>query len=151
MADLTAQTEDTAPSYTDIFYGVKDPGGSPLDRKLAYQAMLNLLEENPQTGTTYTLALTDRAKLVSMNNAAANVVTVPTNAAVAFPIGSSIIIEQLGAGVTTITGDTGVTIRGGGASVSAGSGAISNRYDIVTLIKRATNTWVAQGSIGAIA
>ena len=38
MADqkLTALTEDTTPSSTDIIYSVKDPSGTPLSRKVAH-------------------------------------------------------------------------------------------------------------------
>lgn len=93
---------------------------------------------NSQTGTTYTLILSDSDKLVSMNNANANVLTIPTNASVAFPIGSNIITLQYGVGITTITGDTGVTVNG----VSAGSKALSGQYEAVLMIKIDTNTWV---------
>ena len=81
----------------------------------------------------------------------ANAYTIQANATVAHPIGTAIIVQQIGTGVTSITGATGVTLQGGGASVSAGSCAISNRYDMATCIKVATNTWVVQGSVGAIA
>ena len=40
---------------------------------------------NAQTGTTYTLALTDVAKVVSLTNAASITLTIPTDATVAFP------------------------------------------------------------------
>ena len=43
-----------------------------------------------QTGTAYTLVLADAFKLVAMNNAAANTLTVPPNSSVAFPIGTRI-------------------------------------------------------------
>ena len=38
MADtkMVDMTEDTSPASTDIVYGTKDPGGTPLDRKLTY-------------------------------------------------------------------------------------------------------------------
>jgi hypothetical protein len=39
---------------------------------------------NAQTGTTYTLVLGDAFKTVTMSNASANILTVPTNASVAF-------------------------------------------------------------------
>lgn len=151
--------DDTANPNVDPAYGDKLSLGDVSDttnnsegdtKTTTVQQALNVLEVNAQTGTTYTLALTDRAKLVSMSNASANTLTIPTNASVAFPTGTSIIVEQLGAGVTTISGDTGVTLRGGGASTSAGSCAISNQYDLATLIKRDTNVWVVQGSVGAI-
>lgn len=94
-----------------------------------------------QTGTTYTLVLNDEKKVVFMDNASANTVTIPTNAAVAFSVGAKISILQEGAGVTTIQGDTGVTLNG----VSAGSVAINNQYQAVTIMKRATDSWVAVG------
>lgn len=101
---------------------------------------------NAQTGTAFTLGLVDRKALVTMSNAAANVVTIPTNAAIALPIGSTITVAQIGAGATSITGDTGVTLNG----VSAGSGAIVAQWDEVTLYKSATNTWYVTGDIGAV-
>jgi hypothetical protein len=102
---------------------------------------------NTQTGTSYTLALTDSSKIVEMNNASANTLTIPTNASVAFPVGTMITITQYGAGTTTVTGDTGVTVNG----VSAGGGDIDARYDGVSIYKRATDEWIVQGAIGAIA
>lgn len=107
----------------------------------------DLVTENAQTGTSYTLVLTDRSKLVSMSNASANELTIPTNASVAFPVGTTIVVQQKGAGATTITGDTGVTVNG----VSAGSGDLSAQWGAVSLYKSATNTWYAMGAIGTVA
>ena len=105
------------------------------------------LTVNAQTGTAYTLALADRNGLITMNNAAANTVTIPANATTAFSVGATIRIIQLGAGVTSITGATGVTVNG----VLAGTGAIVAQYDDVRLYKIATDTWVISGSIGTVA
>ncbi len=102
---------------------------------------------NTQTGTTYTLALPDAEGIVEMNNGAANVLTIPTNASVAYDIGTIMSITQFGAGVTTVTGDTGVTVNG----VSAGGAAINNRYEGVSIYKRGTNEWIMQGSHGTVA
>lgn len=104
-------------------------------------------EINAQTGTSYTLAITDSEDIVEMDNASANVLTIPLNSAVAFPIGTIISIVQIGAGATSITGDTGVTLNG----VSAGSGAMSNAFDGVSIFKRGTNEWVVHGAIGTVA
>lgn len=105
---------------------------------------------NADTSTALTLALTDGGQTVTMNNASANVLTIPTNASVAFPFSTSnsavINVLQIGAGITTITADTGVTLNG----VSAGSGAISGQFGGVSLMKVATNTWIATGAIGAV-
>ena len=100
---------------------------------------------NSQVGTAYTLALTDANDVVEMNNAAANVLTIPTNAAVAFAVGTVISISMTGAGVTTITADTGVTLNG----TSGGSEAMANIYDGVSIYKRATDIWIIQGAIDA--
>ena len=93
---------------------------------------------NTQTGTTYTLVLTDRDKIVEMNNGSANTLTVPTNASVAFPVGTTLTVIQYGAGSTTVEGDTGVTVNG----VSAGSVAVDSQYGGVALYKRATDEWI---------
>ena len=102
---------------------------------------------NAQTGTAYTLVLADQNKKITMNNAAANTLTVPTNATVAFPVGTMIGITMLGAGTTSVTGATGVTVNG----VSAGSATISAQYTGVTLTKLATDTWLMEGNHGTVA
>lgn len=98
---------------------------------------------NAQTGTTYTLALTDRGQTVTMDNAAANTVTIPANASAAFDIGSVVTVIMKGAGTTTITGATGVTVNGS----SAGSVSISAQYQGVSLLKTGTNEWIASGAL----
>ena len=101
---------------------------------------------NAQTDTAHTLVIGDRGQTVTMDNASANTLTIPTNASVAFDTGTVIHVLQIGAGTTTITGDTGVTVNG----VSAGSGDINNQYQGVSLLKVATNTWIASGDIGTV-
>jgi hypothetical protein len=71
--------------------------------------------ENAQTGTTYTLVIGDDSKLVSMSNASSNTLTVPPNSSVAFAVGTRILIEQGGAGTTTIAAGAGVTIQSRGS------------------------------------
>jgi hypothetical protein len=94
-----------------------------------------------QTGS-YTLVLADKDKLVEMSNGSANTVTVPTNASVAFPIGTQINILQTGTG-QTLVGGSGVTINGTpGLKLRA-------QWSSATLIKRATDTWVLIGDLTA--
>jgi hypothetical protein len=97
-----------------------------------------LTGENSQTGTSYTLALSDAGKCVTMNNASANTVTIPSNSSVAFPIGTKIMITQLGAGATTIAAGSGVTLNAP-SSVSAN---INEQYGSRVIWKRATDTWL---------
>lgn len=99
---------------------------------------------NAQTGTSYTLALTDQVKLVSCSNASAFTLTVPPNSSVAFATGSQIIVYQAGAGQVTLTAGAGVTINSNGAKLK-----LTGQYAVATLIKIDTNTWVAAGNLSA--
>lgn len=92
---------------------------------------------NAQTGTSYTLVLTDAGKQVTMSNASASTLTIPPNASVAFDVGVRIQIIQLGAGAVTLTAGAGVTI----SSASTSLAMVQNQT--ATLIKQATNTWIA--------
>jgi hypothetical protein len=92
---------------------------------------------------SYTLVLADNGKLVEVNNGSANTLTVPLNSSEAFPTGATITILQTGAGQTTITPTGGVTINGTpGLKLRA-------QWSSATLIKRATDTWVAIGDLSA--
>lgn len=99
---------------------------------------------NSQTGTAYTLVLTDKGKLVRMSNAAANVLTVPPNSSVAFPVNSWVDIGQYGAGQTSIAAGAGVTIRSSGSKLKLGG-----QYSAAQLIKIANDEWHLIGDIVA--
>lgn len=107
----------------------------------------SLVEVNAQTGTSYTLVLGDASKAITMTNAAANTLNIPTNASVAFPVGTVLAVYQGGAGVTTIDAASGVTLNG----VSGGAGAVSAQYSGCSLLKIATDTWLVAGGIGTVA
>jgi hypothetical protein len=106
-----------------------------------------LLTFNAQVGASYTLVLTDRSRVVTMNNASPNTVLIPADADLEFPIGTFIRVIQIGAGTTSIDADVGVTLNG----VSGGIGAISARWDEVRLYKAAADTWYVTGDIGTVA
>ena len=103
---------------------------------------------NAQTGTTYTLAITDQKKTVTMNNASANTLTIPLNATVAFHIGAKLLVRQIGAGGTTIAATGGVTIELDANASLVMDGAQQQ----ILLHKTATDAWhaapVATGSGG---
>lgn len=105
--------------------------------------LLNSATCDAQTGTTYTLALGDANTCVTMSNAASNTLTVPTNASVALPVGTTITVEQLGAGVTTVSPATGVTFT----SLQYGSSgtqtyALAGTYDFLQFKQVSANTWL---------
>jgi len=95
---------------------------------------------NAQTGTTYTPVLADNGKLVTLSNASAITLTVPTNASVAYATGAQINIQAIGAGQVTVVGDTGVTVNGTGT-------ALRTQWSAATLVKTATDTWTLIGDI----
>lgn len=92
---------------------------------------------------SYTLVLSDRDKIVEINSASANTLTIPLNSSVAYPVGSQIQILQTGAGQTTLTPTGGVTLNG-----TPGL-KLRTQWSSATLIKRATDTWVAIGDLSA--
>ena len=98
---------------------------------------------NAQTGTSYTLALTDVAKVVSLTNAASITLTIPTNATVAFPTGTQILLYQGGAGQVTV-GGAGVTIRSQGTKLK-----MIGQYAVAGLLKVGTDEWVLFGNTAA--
>jgi hypothetical protein len=90
-----------------------------------------------------TLALVDDGTIIEMNMSGANTITVPTNSSVSFPIGTQITILQTGAGQTTVTPAGGVTIN------STPGLKLRAQWSAISLIKRATDTWVAIGDLSA--
>ena len=103
---------------------------------------------NAQTGTTYTFVLADADnKLVTASNASAQTYSIPTNANVAYPVGSQINIIAIGAGQVTInavtSGTTTVLSNGG----TAASPKLRAQYSSATCIKVATDTWYVIGDI----
>ena len=115
--------------YTDLKDGVA---------KSSFRSTLN-----DQTGTTYTLALTDLAKLVTLSNAGTITLTVPLNSSAAFAIGDRIDLLQKGAGQVTIVGAGGVTVNATpGLKLRA-------QWSSATLLKLDTNSWVLLGDLQA--
>ena len=96
---------------------------------------------NTQTGTTYTFVIGDRLKVVTLNNASAITLTIPPNSSVAFAVGTSIDIIQLGAGQVTVAGGTGVTVN------STPTLKLRAQYSVGSCLKIATDTWVFMGDL----
>jgi hypothetical protein len=107
----------------------------------------NSIPANTQTGTTYTLALTDIGLAVEMNNAGAMTLTVPPNSSVAFPIGTVIDIVRIGAGTLTIAQGAGVTLPNKIEAAGTTNRTVTAQYGVARLRKRATDQWVLSGDI----
>jgi hypothetical protein len=103
---------------------------------------------NAQTGTSYTAVLSDATNtLVTMDNASANTFNIPTDASVAFAVGTVLLVYQKGAGVTTITATTPGTTTVVSAGATIGSPTLA-RYKSAACIKLAANSWTVVGAIG---
>lgn len=93
---------------------------------------------------SYTLAnLNERDSIIEINKSTATTLTIPTNASVAYPVGTTLDIIQTGAGQVTIAGAGGVT-------VNATPGLkLRTQWSSATLLKRAENTWLVYGDLTA--
>ena len=109
----------------------------PITRALTLSGSL-FLTIDAKTGTTYTFALGDANNvLITASNASAQTYSIPTNASVAFPIGTQINIIQIGAGQ--------VTINSTGATATAPK--LRARYSAASIICTASNTFLVVGDI----
>jgi hypothetical protein len=96
---------------------------------------------------SYTAVLANNGQVVTMDNASANTFSIPTNASVAFPIGTQINVLQIGAGQTTIQAVTSgtTTIQSTGATAAAPK--LRTRYSAATCLKAGTDLWYVFGDI----
>lgn len=92
---------------------------------------------NAQTGTTYTLVLTDQDKLVTLSNASAITVTVPNGI---YSTGQIVNLQQLGAGQVTIASDGTTVITGTGTKLRA-------QYSAASLLCTSSNNFTLIGDI----
>ena len=95
----------------------------------------------------YTAVLTDQYQtLVPMNKATAIAFKIPTNASVAFPVGTAITVLNKGAGAVTISAVTSgtTTILSSGAVAASPTLA---QYKTAVCIKTATDAWYVVGGI----
>jgi hypothetical protein len=95
----------------------------------------------------YTAVLADQYQvLVPMNKATAVAFKIPTNASVAFPVGTAITILNKGAGAVTISAVTSGTTTVLSAGAVAASPTLA-QYKTAVCIKTATDTWYVVGAI----
>jgi hypothetical protein len=134
-ADNTWAKKTKGSNYT--FLGVNGSGTvGYLDPRSVPQTV------NAQTGTTYTLVLTDAGKLVTLDNASSITLTVPTAASVAFPAGTVIDLAQYGAGQVTVAGAVPPTIQ------TSSTLKLRTQWSAASLVLSATaNQWFLVGDL----
>lgn len=127
-----------------------DPVNVPSD----FQALAAAIDAwtppiNAQTGTTYTLVIGDRDKIITLNNAASIAITIPPHSSVAFPAGPTTPTEvhfaQIGAGQVTIGQGAGVTITSNGGTATAPK--LRGLGSVATALQITSDTWLVFGDI----
>lgn len=96
----------------------------------------------------YTATISDAYQVLElMNKATAISFNIPTNASVAFPIGTVITVLNIGAGVCTIKAVTSGTTTVLSAGAVAAQPTLA-QYKSAACIKTGTDTWYVVGAIG---
>lgn len=95
----------------------------------------------------YTAVLADQYQVLEiMNKATAIAFKIPTNASVAFPVGTAITVLNIGVGTCTISATTPATTTILSAGATAASPTLA-QYKSAVCIKTATDTWYVVGAI----
>jgi hypothetical protein len=96
----------------------------------------------------YTAVIADTYQVLElMNKATAIAYKIPTNASVAFPVGTVLTILNIGAGTCTISAVTPGTTTILSAGAVAASPTLA-QYKSAACIKTATDAWYVVGAIG---
>lgn len=147
ISALTAKSNDL--DTTDIFAIAEDDGAGSFASKgitgEEIKSAITKVGKNSQSSSSYTLVLTDRDKLVEINDTSGATLTVPTNSSVSFPIGTQILVVQSGAGQCTIIPSVGVNLYAEGSKVKT-----VGQYALATLVKCDTDSWYLGGNLEQI-
>ena len=93
---------------------------------------------------SYTLdTLTLQDSIVEMNSTSPTTFTIPTNAALAWPIGASMDIFQTNTGEVTIAASPGVTLN------RTPGNKLRTQWSSATILKRGSDSWVLYGDLKA--
>ncbi len=136
--------------YFECFFQTSDTStGLEADRTsfgievVEVEGGVNIANVQNEAGAARTLALGDINAHLVFSSGSPVTVTVPVNASVAFPFGSTGDIEQAGAEQVVITGEAGVTLNRPAGRTSA----TASQYAVVRLRKVALDTWTLFGDL----
>lgn len=88
---------------------------------------------------SYTLVAGDKGKLIIMNSASANNLTIPASV---FSAGATVSVLQLGAGQTTIVAGASTTVLSSGSKMK-----LYGQYAVATIVCTSSNTFALFGNI----
>lgn len=93
---------------------------------------------NDVTGTTYTLQLADRGKVIEFTNIGATIITLPTG----LTIGFQAVLVNVGGNNKTLSAGSGATLYTLNSNV-----IIAGAYNAATVYYRGANNWVGFGNL----
>jgi len=117
------------------------PGNALISDGDNWVSLVPKVAVNTQANPTYTTVLGDANTIVQLVNASAIALTIPSNASVPYPIGATIAFTQLDAGLVTMSGAGGVTLRSRSGLKSGG------QFAMWTIIKTNTDVWSVAGDL----
>ena len=108
-------------------------------KQISHEIKSRILSESYISGCV----ISDLAKLIVVNSSSNANITVPADNTVNFNVGDRIDFVTINTGLVTF-------IAGGGVTVNGTPGLnLRTQYSGATLVKLATNTWVAMGDLKA--
>lgn len=144
MEELDASTVKTMLALNNVTNTSDASKPVSTAQQTAIDAKNNLVMAINAPTANYTLVLGDGTTrtLVRMNVASANTLTIPPNSSVAFAIGTVIEGKQIGAGQTTLTPGSGVTLNAADSKLKT-----RVQHSGFSLVKVATDAWDVFGDL----
>jgi hypothetical protein len=140
ISNGTTWTSATPTSFAGTITATS--GSTISDGTTAFAIGYLAIPQNAQS-SNYTLVLIDGGKHIYSTNSGAQSITIPTNASVAFPIGTALTIVNNGTTAITIV-TTSLTVFQAGTT-NTGNRTLATK-GIATCLKVATDTWFISGA-----
>ncbi len=86
--------------------------------------------------------LGDKDKLVELTSSSAVTITIPAEASVNFPVGTTLMLVQIGTGQVTVS-SSGITLVGASGTKTRA------QYSVASLVKRGSDSWLLSGDLTA--
>ena len=132
----------TNPTFANVITATS--GVQFADNTIQTSAGVPSLTDFTEKTANYTLDTLDHQdNVVEMNSASAITFTIPANATLAWPVGASMDIFQMGEGQVTIANAASVTLN-----FTPGN-KLRTQFSSCTIMKRGTDSWVLYGDLTA--
>jgi hypothetical protein len=129
-----------------IFSGIVDASASGVEFSDGVQTKAGVptLTTFVEKTASYTLdTLVHQDNIIEMNSTSPMTFTIPTNAALAWPVGASMDILQANTGEVTISASGGVTLN------RTPGNKLRTQWSSATILKRGTDSWILYGDLKA--